>query len=269
MTDGRLDQFKDLIFLDVETTGLLFQPESRIVEISLSLWNSAGHVIRHSSLINPQEHIPDIYTQIHGINDRMVKDAPTFLEFWRDFGRLFEEKTIVAHNLSFDMGMINKELTRLEKPPLGNSGIDTVPILRKLLPEEKNHKLQNLAQSLGVSQEKRHRAEEDVRALEMVLSLAMDMPLEHLTGPLGIDLALWGGISSHRYFRDLVAWAQQNETEINIILARKDHSQDPGPLRLESIRIEKPAYTAKRVGEYRDKGRYPISWSQVYRLERY
>lgn len=76
LTDGRLDQFKDLIFLDVETTGLLFQPESRIVEISLSLWNSAGHVIRHSSLINPQEHIPDIYTQIHGINDRMVKDAP-------------------------------------------------------------------------------------------------------------------------------------------------------------------------------------------------
>lgn len=253
----------DLVFLDVETTGLLFQPESRIVEISLSLWTNSGHQTRCTSLINPLEPIPELYTRIHGINDSMVKNAPTFRDFWKDNQALFRQKTIVAHNLSFDMGMLNKELLRTESPPLGNPGIDTVPLLRKLLPNEKNHKLQNLATSLGVSHKEKHRAEYDVMALEQVMAIALGVPMIELTGPFGIDLALWGGIASHRYFRDMIYWAQNNESEIEIVRARKDS----GLSRLDSIRIERPGCTAKRLGEYREKGRYPITWNEVYRIE--
>jgi len=262
-----INHFSELVFVDVETTGLLYQPESRIVEISSSVWNHSGHCERNTSLINPLEPIPEIYTQIHGINDDMVRDAPTFLEYWRDREDLFKGRTVIAHNLSFDMGMINKELARLEKPPLGNAGIDTVPILRKLLPDQKNHKLQNLAESLGVIHTRKHRAEDDVLALEQILSIAMGFSVEILTGQIGIDLSLWGGISSHRYFKDVIFWAQRNDSEVKIVLVKRDTQNAGEPFHLESVKVEKPAFTAKHLGEYREKGKYPISWSEVYRIE--
>ncbi len=259
------ESYRELLFLDVETTGLLMQPNARIVEISISWWGEEGLKDRHTSLINPQEPIPPLYTAIHGIDDALVREAPTFSEYWREMKEQFEGKTIIAHNLSFDMGMMNREILRLEHPPLGNPGIDTVPVLKKLLPEQKSHKLRNLATSLGVVHKNVHRAEDDVRALEEVLAIAMREPVEILAGKAGQDLALWGGLASHRYFRDSLWWAQQQNTGLTVVVARK--SPDPGRERdFEEIRIENPGSSAKRLGEFREKGRYPLSWSEVYRL---
>lgn len=259
--------YRDLLVIDVETTGLLMQPNARIVEISLSLWTPDGHADRITSLINPQEPIPPSYTAIHGIDDAMVSGAPTFQEFWKEHRQIFEEKTIIAHNLSFDMGMLNRELLLQGDPPLGNPGIDTVPVLKKFLPNEENHKLRNLARSLGVIQENIHRAGDDVKALEEVLSLGIGLPLERLTGPLGIDLSLWGGLASHRYFRDVIWWAQQEDSPIRVYLAKMSEGSISERI-LEEFRIEKPGYSAKRLGEFREKGRYPLSWNLVYRLGR-
>ncbi len=257
--------FQDLLFLDVETTGLLFHPNARIVEISLSIWTKEGHRTRFTSLIDPQEPIPVHYTEIHGIDDEMVRNAPTFSEFWKERGTLFQNKTIVAHNLSFDMGMLNREILRQEQIPLGNPGIDTVPVLRKLLPMEKSHKLRNLAVSLGVVQQRIHRAEEDVKALEQVLSIALQLPLERLLGPLGIDLALWGGFASHRYFQDCLWWAQRTESPLHVFLAKMG-DEEAEERTIEEFRLERPACTAKRLGEFKEKGRYPMSWTNVYRV---
>lgn len=259
------ERFKELLFLDVETTGLLMHPSARIVEISISVWSEEGHVRRHTSLINPQDPIPPLYTAIHGIDDAMVRDAPTFSEYWREMRDYFREKTVIAHNLSFDMGMMNREIMRLDQTPLGNPGIDTVPVLKKLLPEQKNHKLRNLASALGVQHHNIHRAEDDVMALEEVLAIAMKKPVEFLTGEIGVDLALWGGLASHRYFRDSLWWAQQMGSGISLIVARSTR-EAATELRLEEIRLDNPGFTAKRLGEYREKGRYPLSWAEVYRI---
>lgn len=260
-------QFTDLIFLDVETTGLLHHFESRIVEIGLSLWDSSGHRLRTSSLIDPQEPIPDMYTKIHGIDDALVRGAPTFNEFWQTHMDLFTGRTVVAHNLSFDMGMLNRELARIDSPPLGNSGIDTVPILRKLLPDQKNHKLQSLAENLGVTHERRHRAGDDVFALEQILSIAMSGTPTVLTGPIGIDFAMWGGIASHRYFRDPIHWSQKTESEIDVVMTSPQWTDSGAGHRLEKVRLEKPASSGKRFGEFREKGKYPLSLNAIYRIQ--
>lgn len=259
------EAFQNLLFLDVETTGLLMQPSARIVEISISAWSPDGPTQRHTTLINPMEPIPTLYTAIHGIDDAMVRGAPTFSEYWDEMKEIFREKTVVAHNLSFDMGMMNRELLRLDQSPLGNPGIDTVPVLKKLLPEMKNHKLRNLASALGVSHQNVHRAEDDVRALEEVLAIAMQEPIEILTGRIGIDLSLWGGLASHRYFRDCFWWAQQAGSGLTVVLLRPS-PESGGERRMEEIRLTNPGFSSKRLGEYREKGRYSFSWSEVYRI---
>ena len=194
----------------------------------------------------------------------MVRDAPSFSEFWEEHKEEFPGKLIVAHNLSFDLGMINRELMRLEKRPLGNPGIDTVPVLKTLLPKEKSHRLQNLAKSLGVSQERGHRAEDDVRALEQVLAIGLGKPLDEIFGKLSIELSFWGGAASHRYFRDNVYWCQKTESPLELVVALKGTE---GEMSLELMRFERPVCTAKRVGEEKDAVKLPWLWKDVRRIE--
>ena len=248
----------------METTGLLFHNDARIVEIGLSVWDSSGLKGRITSLINPETPIPPMYTRIHGIDDSMVEHSPTFLEYWMENGIRFRGKVVIAHNLSFDMGMINRELMRRDLAPLGNPGIDTVPILKSLLPREKNHKLSHLAKSLGVRHDSRHRAEDDVEALEQVLAIALDRPLEALRGPLGMDFSFWGGAPSHRYFRDSVAWCQKTSEPLTIMLAEKP---DEKTASLRRKKITSPICTTKRVGSLEDAPQLPWLWKDVRSVE--
>ncbi|MDA8150314.1 MAG: 3'-5' exonuclease [Nitrospiraceae bacterium] len=255
---------EDLLFVDVETTGLLFHNDARIVEIGLSVWDSSGLKGRITSLINPETPIPPMYTRIHGIDDSMVEHSPTFFEFWKENGIQFQGKVVIAHNLSFDMGMINRELMRRDMAPLGNPGIDTVPILKSLLPREKNHKLSHLAKSLGVRHDSRHRAEDDVAALEQVLTIALDRSLETLRGPLGRDFSFWGGAPSHRYFRDSVIWCQKTGEPLTITLSER---QDEMTASLRRRKIESPTCTTKRVGSLEDGPQLPWLWKDVRSVE--
>ncbi len=248
----------------METTGLLFENDARIVEIGISVWDSSGLKERMTSLINPGSPIPPMYTRIHGIDDSMVEHSPTFLEYWMENGIRFQGKIVIAHNLSFDMGMINRELMRRDMAPLGNPGIDTVPILKSLLPREKNHKLSHLAKSLGVRHDSRHRAEDDVAALEQILTIALDRPLEALRGPLGMDFSFWGGAPSHRYFRDSVVWCQKTCEPLTILLAEKEGEK---PAFLKKKKITSPICTAKRVGSLEDAPQLPWLWKDVRSVE--
>ena len=242
---------------------MLFHNDARIIEISFSLWGREGKKNQITSLINPETQIPPMYTRINGIDDRMVENAPTFSEFWKEHGEHFQNKVVIAHNLSFDLGMINRELMRQESPPLGNPGIDTVPVLKSLLPREKSHKLSNLASALGVSHETKHRAKDDVLALEEVLSIAMARPIESLLGELAVTFSLWGGASSHRYFRDSVMWCQRTESPLDIVITEKN--EDEG-LALIRKRIEKPVCSSKRVGEFEDLPKLPWLWKDIQKV---
>jgi DNA polymerase III epsilon subunit family exonuclease len=259
-----IDGEEKLLFVDVETTGLLFQNEARIVEISYSLWGPSGKEKQETSLINPETPIPEMYTRIHGIDDMMVKNAPTFSEYWKDQEKNFQNTVIIAHNLSFDVGMINRELMRREHPPLGHPGIDTVPILKSLLPQEKNHKLSNLAKSLGIKHDKRHRAEDDVMALEEVLSVALAHPIESILGKLAVTLSFWGGAPSHKYFRDSVGWCQYTESPLSLVMADKEKNENQTFIKKK---IERPVCSSKRVGDVQDATELPWLWKDIRRVE--
>ena len=64
-----------------------------------------------SWLIRPRELYFNYYnTYIHGITAEDVKDKPQFNELWNDFKLFFEGKTVIAHNASFDMGVLRRLL---------------------------------------------------------------------------------------------------------------------------------------------------------------
>ena len=70
---------KPIAFIDLETTGVSISTD-RIVEIAIiKILPDESRVVKRK-IINPQMPIPQSSTDIHGITNEMVKDAPTFKE---------------------------------------------------------------------------------------------------------------------------------------------------------------------------------------------
>ena len=114
------------LVLDTETTGL--HDGARIVE--LAVLGIDGSVLL-DSLVNPQVPIPEEATDIHGITDAMVKDAPTFSDLLLPLTEAFHGRKIVVYNRNFDKRRLAVELDRhysarwvnLEKPRNGRRRI--------------------------------------------------------------------------------------------------------------------------------------------------
>ncbi|MBF0183808.1 MAG: DNA polymerase III subunit epsilon [Magnetococcales bacterium] len=126
---------KRLIVLDTETTGLNPATGDRIVEIGcIELWQSRRGKQFHT-LVNPERDIPAEATRIHGITQEKVANAPRFADLVDSFLAFIGDDTLVIHNASFDIGFINAELERLQRPPLAMSRvIDTIGMARRKFP---------------------------------------------------------------------------------------------------------------------------------------
>lgn len=99
------------IFLDIETTGLF--KTDRIIEVGVvEMVNSAIEEVFHQ-YINPGIPIPAQATRIHGINDEMVKDKPSFGEIADSLVEQIKDTRLIIHNAPFDSYYINFELALL------------------------------------------------------------------------------------------------------------------------------------------------------------
>ncbi len=171
--------YKDDIYIvfDIETTGLSPETET-ITEIGgVKIMN--GEIVNtFSRLVNPQRPIPPQITELTGISDDMVKDAPTIDEVLPEFidfcgTRNSVKNFIVAHNAKFDVGFIKAEVKRYnEKLQEGQAPLsfddfpimDTIDLSKEMFPDEKSHRLDLMCQRLGVSLENHHRAQDDATA---------------------------------------------------------------------------------------------------------
>ena len=98
--------------IDVETTGGQARFE-RITEIAIVLHDGDRVVDTFSTLLNPERSIPWNITQLTGISDDMVAQAPKFFEVAKQIVQMTEGAVFVAHNVSFDYGFIREEFARL------------------------------------------------------------------------------------------------------------------------------------------------------------
>lgn len=151
-----------LVFIDLETTGANFARD-RVLEIGCVEVDRDG-VREWSSLVNPAVGVTPFITQLTGIDDAMVADAPPFEALAEALRERLRGKVFIAQNARFDYGFLKAEFARL--------GVDfkatvlcTVKLSRKLYPQHHRHNLDTLMNRHGIQADARHRALADARVL--------------------------------------------------------------------------------------------------------
>jgi DNA polymerase III epsilon subunit family exonuclease len=156
----------NLVFLDIETTGLDPEKGAKIVEIAM-LKVCGGIEDRYESLVNPGQPIPSECSKIHSICDDMVKNSPPFDEIAVDIFSFIGHSVIVCHNALFDLLFVHRELYRAGVPVKNVRYIDTLKLARQYFSFDSN-KLGNIADAIGVETKLRHRAMADVLTMVSV-----------------------------------------------------------------------------------------------------
>lgn len=154
----------EFVVFDLETTGAK-APPCRITEIGAFRVKNGKITDEFQTLVNPQMPIPQFITELTGISDEMVKDAPRFADVINGFLDFIGDSVLVAHNAPFDMRFLNHEIGLVyEDYRLMNPCLCTVQLSRKLLPHVENHKLKTVANYYSVSLINHHRASADAYA---------------------------------------------------------------------------------------------------------
>jgi DNA polymerase-3 subunit epsilon len=124
------------IVLDTETTGLEHELGHRIIEIgAVELISHIPTGKHYHVYINPERDIDTRASEVHGITIDQLADKLVFADIADGFLDFIRDSTLVIHNASFDMGFINAELRRLQKPVISNEQvIDTLTMARKKYP---------------------------------------------------------------------------------------------------------------------------------------
>src|SRR5436190_10493128 len=103
---------KPLAFIDLETTGVNLAID-RIIEIAIVKVLPDGKRSVKRKLINPEMPIPKQSSDIHGITDEMVKDAPTFKQAGNEIKQFLENCDLGGYNSNrFDIPMLMEEFLR-------------------------------------------------------------------------------------------------------------------------------------------------------------
>jgi len=124
------------IVLDTETTGISPRDGHRIIEIgALELMHHLPTGKTLHIYINPERDIDDGAVAVHGLTSTFLSDKPLFAEIVDEFLSFIGDAPLVIHNASFDMGFINAELDKIQRPPLPmDRAIDTLAMARKKFP---------------------------------------------------------------------------------------------------------------------------------------
>ena len=162
--------------IDIETTGGSARME-RITEIAIYLHDGNQITDEFVSLVNPERNIPYFITNLTGITNEMVENAPRFYEIAKKIVEMTEGRTFVAHNARFDYSFIKQEFKSLGFNFKRNI-LDTVALSRKLLPGHKSYSLGNICADLRISINGRHRAAGDALATTKLLELLMEKDRE-------------------------------------------------------------------------------------------
>jgi len=152
----------DLVFVDVETTGLYPIFGDRICEIGALKVRSGREVDTFVQLVDPLRPISPGASAVNGITDEMVDGQPTFSEVAGAFLSFVENAILVAHNAPFDFGFLALEIRLAGVPPLPNPIVDTLQVARRYLRLE-SHALGFLADHFHITAPDAHRALGDCR----------------------------------------------------------------------------------------------------------
>jgi DNA polymerase-3 subunit epsilon len=156
--------------VDIETTG----HSSKITEISIFVFDGKKVIDEFTSLVNPECVIPPFITNLTGITNAMVGNAPKFYEIAQKVQELTADTIFVAHNVNFDYGIIHKEFKDLGFE-FKRKKLCTVRLSRKLIPGLKSYSLGALCTSQNIVINDRHRAKGDAEATTILFKKLLQL----------------------------------------------------------------------------------------------
>lgn len=181
---------RPLVFIDLETTGVNLAID-RVIEIAIvKIFPDKTKQVKHK-IVNPQIPIPKSASDIHGITDEQVKDAPTFKEVANELKQFIDNADLSGYNSNrFDIPLLMEEFLR--------AGINLDMSNRRMLDVQQIYHMME-KRTLGAAYkfycEKElvdaHSAEADATATWEILEAQLDK-YEHLGGTLDTILQFTG-----------------------------------------------------------------------------
>ncbi len=157
----------EFVCFDIETTGL-YKKTCKIIEIAAAILRNGEVCERFQTYVNPNCAIPEKISELTGITNGMVVDAPTIDKALRDFLDFVGDRPLAAHNAEFDIGFISQACQELGIEREFDY-IDSLELSRKLLQDMKNHKLDTVAKALKLPKFEHHRALDDAVTVAFIL----------------------------------------------------------------------------------------------------
>ena len=156
----------DIIVFDIETTGLSQETE-RMTEIGAVKMRSLEIVEEFNTFVNPGKHISEKVTELTGITDDMVADAPSEADAVKAFLDFCGDAPLIAHNADFDTSFIRSACER-NGINYRNPYVDTLKLCRAAIPNKKTHTLDAMAAEFGLGDFNHHRAKDDAAMLAKI-----------------------------------------------------------------------------------------------------
>ncbi|MEX0987023.1 MAG: 3'-5' exonuclease [Bacteroidales bacterium] len=169
----KLNLRNPIIFFDLETTGINIASD-RIVELSYLKIDNNGNESSKTIKVNPGMPIPKKSSDIHGITDADVKDAPSFNEIAKSIAHDFEGCDLAGYNaVRFDIPLLAEEFLRagVDIDLKKRKFVDVQVIFMKMEPRTLGAALKFYCNK---ELENAHSAEADTRATYEILQSQLD-----------------------------------------------------------------------------------------------
>jgi len=162
------------VALDLETTGLDAERDA-IIQVGAIKFRGDEKLDDYSTFVNPGRRIPLEVTELTGIRDEDVADAPPLRAVLPRLARFVGQCPIVGHSVGFDLAFL-----RRHSDAFRNENLDTFELAAVLLPHAEQYSLTALTRVLGGKIDRPHRAPEDAQAtwrlFQALLHLAAGLP---------------------------------------------------------------------------------------------
>ncbi|QYR19868.1 ATP-dependent DNA helicase DinG [Paenibacillus sp. sptzw28] len=149
--------------LDLETTG--HGAGDEMIQVGLVVLDEAMQIVRtYNTFVKPSIPIPPFITQLTGIDESMLEDAPPVEDVLLELIPLLSDAVLVAHNVGFDAGFLSSALDRCGYMPFAGRRLDTIDLLRVLYPTLTTYQLGAVTELFGIDHDQHHRADSDAMA---------------------------------------------------------------------------------------------------------
>ncbi|HEY6158601.1 MAG TPA: exonuclease domain-containing protein [Gemmatimonadales bacterium] len=154
--------------VDVEATGSA-PPAGKLLEVAVAMLDGGAVHLAYDVLLDPGTPVPAAVVRLTGITDQMVAGCPRFADVAPRLGRVLEDAIFVAHNARFDWRWLARECVAAGVPAPQGAPLCTIRLTRRLVPELRHRRLDQVAAFFGVENPARHRAFGDALATAYIL----------------------------------------------------------------------------------------------------